>query len=745
MGTEHSSVVDGQVLARIVPDAEAGWRFQSLEDHLRGVARRAGEFGAAFGSADWAYLAGLYHDVGKCHPRFQGYLRASSGYQPDAGSAAKGFDHAITGASLAIERFEPVGKLLAYVIAGHHAGLADWVSADAPAGSLSIRLRDRAGQLAESLRTGALPTDVVGAAAPMTPAPVRSEEAMHLWARMLFSCVVDADSLDAEAFANPNAEAVRAGWSSLADLERNLVTKLAALSSDGLLNALRTEVREQAMRHAEDAPGIFSLTVPTGGGKTLTSLAFALAHARAHGLRRVIYAIPYLSIIEQTAQVFRDALGTDVLEHHSSIDVDDTDWRSALAAENWDAPVVVTTTVQLFESLYASKRSRCRKLHNLAGSVIVLDEAQLLPTDYLEPILSALRVLVEGFGVTVVLCTATQPALGDHQRPSGARFTGLSDVRELVDDPLDLVRQLERVTIEWPPDPAVPIPWTEVAGELAAEHQVLCVVNRRADARTLAALVPGAQQLTALMCAEHRSDVLTDIQRRLGAGEIVRVVSTQLVEAGVDIDFPVVWRAMAGLDSVAQSAGRCNREGRLERGRVRVFVPPRPSPIGHLLRGETATRSLLAATGGIGLLAPDGYRRYFELLYSVTDGLDRRRILPMLTRDASLLQFSFRTAGERFQMIDDEGMTTAFVPYKDGAQHIETLRRLIARDERPSRLFLRRLQRYTVSLRASEMAELDRHSGLDRINAELVAVAPLFYSASGVSLAGRDFSLTLSV
>jgi CRISPR-associated endonuclease/helicase Cas3 len=707
------------------------------------VARRAAGFAAVFGSADWGYLAGLYHDVGKCHPRFQGHLLASSGYDPSAGSAARDFDHAIAGASLAIERFPTAGKLLAYVIAGHHAGLADWVSPDSSEGSLSIRLHRRSANLRETLATAGLPVDVLEAAAPTTAAPLRTEEALHLWARMLFSCVVDADSLDAEAFAHPEREAARAAWQTLGELERNLQRKLADLPTDGPLNALRTQVREQAMRHAADAPGFFSLTVPTGGGKTLSSLAFALAHARAHGQRRVIYAIPYLSIIEQTAKVFRDAVGADVLEHHSSIDVDDTDWRSALAAENWDAPLVVTTTVQLFESLFASKRNRCRKLHNIAGSVLILDEAQLLPTDLLEPILSALRVLVGGFGVTVVLCTATQPALGHHERPDGTRFVGLSGVRELASDPVELTRRLERVTVKWPPDLSVPTPWTEVAAQLAEERQVLCVVNARADARTLAALVPDSRQLTALMCAEQRTEVLVDIQDRLRAGDVVRVVSTQLVEAGVDIDFPVVWRALGGLDSVAQAAGRCNREGKLERGRVHVFVPPNPSPVGHLRHGEQATRSLLAATGGHGLLGPDGYRRYFERLYSVAGSLDRSGILPKLTKDAVLLQFAFRTAGELFKMIEDSG-TTVVVPYGDGVEHIEALRRLAAQGERPDRLLLRRLQRFTVSLRACEVAELDRLGGLERIG-DLTAVTPAFHNESGVSLAGRDFSLVLGV
>jgi CRISPR-associated endonuclease/helicase Cas3 len=486
------------------------------------------------------------------------------------------------------------------------------------------------------------------------------------------------------------------------------------------------------------------LTVPTGGGKTLTSLAFALEHARSHGLQRVVYAIPYTSIIEQTAKVFRDAVGADVLEHHSSVDVDDQDWRSALAAENWDAPLVVTTAVQLFESLFASKRGRCRKLHNLARSVIILDEAQLLPPSLLEPILSVLRALVDRFGVTVVLCTATQPALADHERQDGTHFKGLAGVRELAGDPLDLARRLERVTVEWPTPHQERLDWSEVADQLAVEPQVLCVVNTRQDARALASLIPDAVQLTALMCAEHRSEVLARAHARLKDGAEIRLVSTQLIEAGVDIDFPVVWRAMAGLDSIAQAAGRCNREGRRERGHVRVFLPPRTAPSGHLRQGEQATRSLLDLACGDGLLSPDGYQRYFELLYGAQETLDKHGVLPLLTLDAREARFSFRTAASQFQMIEEEGATTVFVPYKRGAALIEDLRRATVFGTTDRRL-MRRLQRYTVTLRRSEVMELDRVHGLERLSDDIAVVHQDFYIETGVAVLGRDYSIGLSV
>jgi CRISPR-associated endonuclease/helicase Cas3 len=390
--------------------------------------------------------------------------------------------------------------------------------------------------------------------------------------------------------------------------------------------------------------------------------------------------------------------------------------------ENWDAPLIVTTTIQLFESLFASRRGRCRKLHNIAGSVIVLDEAQLLPPDFLEPILSALRVLVAGYGVSVVLCTATQPALASGTHP-GRTFKGLDHVRELVSDPDALALRLDRVAVEWPVDPSRRTQWDEVAAWLVAERQALCVVNTRSDAATLRALVPGAIHLSASMCAQHRAKRLAAIKKRLVGGSEIRVVSTQLIEAGVDIDFPVVFRALAGLDSIAQSAGRCNREGHLGRGRVVVFTPPKPSPIGHLRQGEGATRSLLAATDDASsLLRPDGFRRYFDRLYGDLPSLDAQGILPLLQHDARSLHIDFRSASEKFRMIDNEGTVTVLVPFERGSALIDELKRY-----GPDKTRLRRLQRYSVTLHAREFGRLRSVGGAEEIGPELFAVTPGFY------------------
>lgn len=520
---------------------------------------------------------------------------------------------------------------------------------------------------------------------------------------MLFSCLVDADSLDAERHDHVDRPALRESWKGLVELAEQLQLHLDGLPRRGRINELRTGIRHQAVARHTNPPGFFSLTVPTGGGKTLTSLDFAIKHAIHHGKVRVIYAIPYLSIIEQTAEVFRDVLGgrLAVLEHHSNLDPDTTDEESKVSGENWDAPVVVTTVVQLFESLFAAGRSRSRKVHNIANSVLVLDEVQLLPPQFLTPITSVLNELVRAYGVSVILSTATQPSLAPDDGP-GQRFKGISGVRELMDDPVALSTQLDRVHVEWPVNLDERQAWDAVADQIRAEPQVLCVVNARADCRTLVSLLPeDTVHLSALMCAEHRSAVVKRIKADLAAGLPLRVVSTQLVEAGVDIDFPVVFRALAGLDSIAQAAGRCNREGKIERGRVVVFVPPKPAPIGHLRKAEQATRALLSSLGPANALTPGGFRRYFELLYASMN-LDEFDITRLLSEGAIRGEFPFRTVSAQFQMIAKDGSGTVLVGYGDRG------RDLLGRLDRfgPERALLRSLQRFTVSVHQGHVQRL---------------------------------------
>ena len=693
-----------------------------LAEHLQCVADLAGKFSEAFDAADaaqrWAYLAGLWHDLGKYRPGFQRYLRQSD--NPDAHIEGKvgGREktHSAAGALWAMETLEKThgtnGKLaarvLAYLIAGHHAGLDDWDR------GLNERLAQTDCQIELQEAKDAKPPASILDSGDFVPdlrqipgGPV----GFALWVRLLFSCLVDADFLDTEAHFDAGKSARRDGFQTLDQMRVALdahMTAKAASAMPTTVNTLRADILRQCRDKAALPAGFFSLTVPTGGGKTLSSLAFALSHAQTHGKRRVIYAIPYTSIIEQTADVFRDVfktLGDEVLiEHHSQADAPDRDEtaRSRLACENWDAPLVVTTNVQLFESLFAAKTSRCRKLHNIVNSIIVLDEAQQLPPEFLQPILDALNLLVKHYGVTVVLCTATQPALNTTDYFDKSRnLRGLDNVREIIDHPDALFDALKRVKVELPPDWSTPTPWADIAAQLAAEDCVLAIVSTRKAARELLRLLPpGTLHLSALMCGAHRKTVIDHIKTRLQAKrdghdlQALRVVSTQLVEAGVDIDFPVVYRTLAGLDSIAQAAGRCNREGRLAvQGRVVVFVPPESPPVGHLRKAAQACISTLRGQQA-DPLARALFATYFRDFYSKVD-LDGKKIVPLLKVTPETLGVQFRSAADAFHLIDEQA--SVVVRYVEHGAQIEKLLGMLAA-KGPTRWLMRQLQRYTVSI-----------------------------------------------
>ena len=695
-----------------------------LAAHLQSVASMAAEFSAAFEPSAahlrWAYLAGLWHDLGKYRPGFQRYLVQS--HSPDAHIEGKvgGREktHSAAGALWAVQQLGkthgPDGALaarvLAYLIASHHAGLYDWN------GGLNERLQesDCKAELAEAL--AAHPPESIlshGDFAPNLRSIPGGPAGFALWVRMLFSCLVDADFLDTEAHFDAGKPARREGFPTLDQMQAafdDAMTAKAASARATPVNTLRADVLRQCRDKAALTPGFFSLTVPTGGGKTLSSLAFSLKHALLHGKRRVIYAIPYTSIIEQTADVFRDAfkaLGTEVLiEHHSQADAAEKDEtaRSRLACENWDAPLIVTTNVQLFESLFAAKTSRCRKLHSLAGSVIVLDEAQQLPPEFLQPILDALNLLVTHYGVSVVLCTATQPALTTTDYfDAGKNLRGLENVREITDDPDALFTGLQRVEVELPADWTTPTPWAETAAQLSREDCVLAIVSTRKAARELHRLLPsGTLHLSALMCGAHRKAVIDQIKVRLKAkrdgldNAPLRVVSTQLVEAGVDIDFPVVYRALAGLDSIAQAAGRCNREGQLDGlGRVVVFVPPERAPRGHLAKGVDACITTLHDKQAEPL-ARSLFDTYFRHFYASVD-LDGKGVCALLKVEPKTLGVQFRSAADAFRLIDDQDSATVVVRYQAHQEELDKLLGMLAA-KGPERWLMRKLQRYTVTI-----------------------------------------------
>ena len=658
-----------------------------LAEHLAGVARLAGDFTEPFCDRRWGELAGRWHDVGKYSADFQEMIRAATGLDEFADDSAANarVDHSSAGAVHAMRALgKGLGDPIACAVAGHHSGLVDREA------ELLPRLAVKANRLADALRGQPSPELLapVELSRPTCVRPGGDEAARRdweLWVRMIFSALVDADSLDTEAFTDPATAQLRSGYPAMAELADRLEVHLGRLGQGrtGAVVEWRRSVQEAMRQEASRPPGIYTLTVPTGGGKTFASALFALHHARRHGLERVVIVPPFTSIIEQTAGVLRAALGDEsVIEHHSALDPDRESRRAALAAENWDAPVIVTTAVQLLESLFARKRSRCRKLHNLARSVIVIDEAQTLPPELLAPVLDVLGALARGYGATLVLSTATQPALA--RRPG---FPGLTVGGELAPDPSGLADALRRVEVAWPPAGGDPENWPALAARVAAEPRALAIVHRKADARELVAAMDALGlepiHLSGHMCAAHRSTVIAGIKARLREGNPLHVVSTQLVEAGVDLDFPVVFRALAGLDSLAQAAGRCNREGTLERGRLEVFLAPTSPPRGAPEAGLQVTLEMLGKSPGLDLFSPQVHAEFSRRLYASRD-LDRHGI------QALRAAHRFRAVADTFRIIED-GAAELVIRWGEAGELLAALTR-----GGPNRRLLRRLQRFVV-------------------------------------------------
>lgn len=641
--------------------------WQTLQSHLMAVGLMASGSAAVFGAGPLAEVAGLLHDLGKYTREFQ--LRLSGEFPR--------MDHATWGARIACEKYGPIGHLLAYGIAGHHAGLANGVDG-LNRSALKDRLQSTLHELLPVWQNElSLPDDL-----PLPEGFQRRKERLlfqqAMLGRMIFSSLVDADFIDTETFylGLEGRSSLRSEQRpSLHKLRDLLEKKLSGFRADSEVNRLRADILTHVRQQAELATGLFSLTVPTGGGKTLASLAFALDHAIRHGLRRVIFVIPFTSIVEQNAAVFRDAFGelgeAAVLEHHSGFSDDPGKSRAArdklkLAMENWDAPIIVTTAVQFFESLFADRPSRCRKLHNIAGSVVILDEAQTLPLKLLRPCVTALDELALNYKTSIVLCTATQPAL---KADEGFR-DGLQGVRELAPNPVKLYEQLKRVTVRH----AGRLTDEDLTEHLCEREQVLCIVNNRRHARALFESIadqPGARHLTTLMCAKHRSRVLADVRQTLKSGQPCRLVSTSLIEAGVDVDFPAVMRAEAGLDSIAQAAGRCNREGRrpLENSEVLIFSLESEdwAPPPELKQFAQVFREVQRQHGG-DLLSLEAVGDYFKALYWQKGPLelDAHDLLGLLQR-SRLESLPFETIASKFRVIESVQMPV-IVPYDDEAR-----------------------------------------------------------------------------
>lgn len=641
--------------------------------------------------------------MGKYNKEFQDYIHIASGMEP--GFVPPKVDHSSVGAILMREKFPKFYHPVAYCIAGHHTGLPDWF------GGLDLRLKKK--ELYEAAIKFADKNILDKTFSPTQKIPFKNiEQEMHLWIRMLFSCLVDADWLDTERFMQPEKSELRGRYDSIRILKERFDKYLAQKQADAPdtdINKLRSDVSVQCRNCGRMEPGLYSLTVPTGGGKTLASMAWALEHAVKYKKERIIVAIPYTSIITQTAAVYREIFGEgNVVEHHSNILPDEVPKDIRAAMENWDAPVIVTTNVQLFESLYSNKPSKCRKLHNLVNTVIILDEAQMLPVEFLKPVLQVLQGLRDTFGASILFCTATQPVFSGRIGGRQGIFTGLTGpVHEIVKDVESVFNSLSRVSVIFPGNDQK-ICYKELAEELQKYTQVLCIVNTRTEARDIYRLMPeGTLHLSRMMCSAHILDTIDTIKKRLKNGEPVRVISTQLIEAGVDIDFPVVYRAFAGLDSIVQAAGRCNREGKLkEKGIVKVFRTDHRIPPGLISKGADTLQGMLL-TGAYGnYLSPETLREYFRKYYMEVGNFDRANIKSLLYEGYRNFQFQFAEAASGFRLIDDKDSVTIAVGYGGGAALIEELK-----SKGPEKELLRRMQRYSVSVHSRDFDKL-RSAGI---------------------------------
>jgi CRISPR-associated endonuclease/helicase Cas3 len=696
---------------------ESDW--QLLRDHLRRVEKLADKFGSPLGLASEAGAAGRLHDLGKYRTEFQEYLRQKRKAGTDTHHAVYGAAHAWRQA-LATQQMLPE----AFAIGGHHAGLHDYNELERLIEAECYQTRKRVPPLLELLESELGP--LTGGMSPLIREAIEradhsSQLTLEFATRMVFSTLVDADRLDTALWpkdAPPDDELDTTRTGELLERvlrERNRKRQSKAKADrDAVLNQLRNDVFDACLNVATAQPGFFSLTVPTGGGKTLSAMAFALAHAKAHGLRRVIVVIPFLSIIEQNAKVCREVLGGDViLEHHSAApeiaDIDEEEKATLeTAAENWDAPVIVTTSVQFLESLFANSPAKCRKLHRIANSVVVLDEVQTLPSNLLAPVLNVFRELQKNYGVSFVFSSATQPAFRKSpQLPDG--FT-TDEMCEIAPEPPKLFKALRRVDYDFP-KANEKIDWPVLAQRLAAEHQCLCVVNLRRHAATLweemRRAVPDDEKevvfhLSSSMCAQHRLEVLDRVRRLLAASCPCRLVSTQLIEAGVDVDFPAVWRAMGPLDSIVQVAGRCNREGRLPDGRlgqVHLFVPQDEGlPRDRLYQTATGFAATLLAGVSSEELAtnPEIFTRYFAMIHSLPQEKGRQ----IQEGRSNLL---FRTVAREAKVIEDDTQPV-IVDYDEGHWLIYEIqhRQRPADQPRFDKADLRRLQRFMVNVRTRD-------------------------------------------
>lgn len=667
--------------------ANDGSEPQLLRDHLDHVSQMAGNFGKPLGLEKEAALIGAYHDIGKYSDEFQKYIR---------GERTAKVDHSTAGAQL-LEREKRKLKILsligAFCIAGHHAGIPDLGGKGDLSGmnrTLLARLKKAIPDYGNYMKEISDPENISFIPAnDIKNDPIK----LSLLIRMIFSCLVDADFLDTESFMN-RGKISRGQFHDIPYLWKKLLTELKSrkyFDPDTPINEKRTHILNECIQAASLESGVYSLTVPTGGGKTLSSLAFALHHAVLREKRRIIYVIPYTSIIEQTADVFREFLPPeDIIEAHSQAEYDDNDENmeiKRLAAENWDAPVVVTTNVQFFESLFANRTSRCRKLHNIGNSVIVFDEAQMFPVNFMKPVMRALQGLVDDWNCTLLLCSATQPPLGQF-------LENKNKPREIMTDIDEMYEFFKRVNYKNDGT----LDYEEIAGKMADENQVLCVCTTKSEAgkifdslQKMLDTGAGLYYLSTQLCPIHRKKIISEIKEALLKGENCRVVSTSVISVGVDIDFPTVLIEMTGLDSIIQGAGRCNRNGKRnwKESIVHVFNTEKNQE-SHFMQQEKQA-SEIAGKVVSDISSPQAIGIYFHELYQTKEAVLDEKDMIGLSKN-----LEFETIGKKMKLIEDY-TKEVFIPWNEEAKQLEEKLRQGIR----TRELMRKASLYMVNVQSS--------------------------------------------
>ncbi|WP_270387811.1 CRISPR-associated helicase Cas3' [Blautia hansenii] len=661
-----------------------GERIQTIKEHLEGTAKLSGEFAEKFGKQDWGYCCGMLHDIGKYSIDFQKRILGENNYR---------VDHSTAGARVCLEKG---GKysFLEYCIAGHHAGLPNYGNNydESTDSTLSGR------RLKKLSDYQAYQTEIEVPAINSMPIDlkrtVNPDFSLSVFMRMIYSCLVDADFLDTEAFMKEGKQGRNSGENIeiLFKKLENYISGWLKNQDIDTVNGRRTEILKNCLEMGKTEKGLFRLTVPTGGGKTVASLAFALRHALENKMDRIIYVIPYTSIIEQNAKVFRDILGEEnVLENHCNVDYESSEelLPMQLASENWDKPIVVTTNVQFFESLFANKSSKCRKLHNIANSVIIFDEVQMLPNDYLKPCIAMIEELINNYQVSAVLCTATQPALASFFHE------GIS-AKELCPRMEEQFEFFKRTVFE---NVGV-LTENDLIQRLEKEYQALCIVNTKKRAQRIYKQLEGegVYHLSTSMYPKHRRRILREIRERLQKNKKCILISTSLVEAGVDLDFQSVYRELAGVDSMIQAAGRCNREGLRPEKESKVYIfqfEGKENVLGQRQQIDVA-KSVIADNRDISDM--ESITQYFEMLYHIKgDSLDKKKILDEFRNK----RYNFAKVGKEFKLIE-QNTKTIFINYETEAN--ETL--CLLKERGFTRSGMRKASQYCITVYENEFNKL---------------------------------------